>query len=158
MTFGCCCFDHRLANSRAGWRGLARSRPVMKAALAHHLVAPVEPPANQHKSDGERCDAEDYIQRHGVTTTTQVAAGILIFTVVVHTPGTRPGLCRGPPTTSNDNREIVLPLSYLGWLTRENWPWSETPVNRVPIKCRLHCRTLVLIILQRFMGRKDDRP
>ena len=78
MTFGCCCFDQRLANSRAGWRGLARSRPVMKAALAHHLVAPVEPPANEHKSNGERCDAEDYIQRHDVAST----VGILIFTVI----------------------------------------------------------------------------
>jgi hypothetical protein len=46
----------------------------MKAALTHHLVAPVEPPANQHKSDGERCDAEDYTQRQGWTTTTQVAS------------------------------------------------------------------------------------
>ena len=49
----------------------------MKAALAHHLVAPVEPPANQHESNGERRDAEDHKQRHEVTTTAQVAAGIL---------------------------------------------------------------------------------
>jgi hypothetical protein len=47
----------------------------MKAALAHHLVAPVEPPANQHKSNGERRDAEDHKQRHEVTTTDQAAVG-----------------------------------------------------------------------------------
>jgi hypothetical protein len=40
----------------------------MKAALAHHLVAPVEPPANQHKSNGERRSADNHQQRHGVTT------------------------------------------------------------------------------------------
>ena len=54
----------------------------MKAALAHHLVAPVEPPANQHESNGERRDAEDYKQRHEVTTTTRAAAGSLNFTRV----------------------------------------------------------------------------
>jgi hypothetical protein len=55
----------------------------VKAALAHHLVTPVEPPANQHKSNGERCDAKDYIQRHGVTTTTtELAAGRLNSTGV----------------------------------------------------------------------------
>ena len=155
MTFECCCFDQRLANSRAGWRGLARSRPVMKAALAHHLVAPVEPPANQHKSNGECRNAEDHKQRHEVSPTAQVAAGILNSTVIALLE--RIPVYAGPPSTGNNNREIVLPLSYLGWLTRENWPWSETPVNRVPIKCRLHCRTLVRIISQRFIGRKDAR-
>jgi hypothetical protein len=84
----------------------------MKAALAHHLVAPVEPPANQHKSNGERRDAEDHKQRHDVASTAQVAAGILIFTVIALLE--RVPVYARLPSTSNDNREIALPLSDLG--------------------------------------------
>jgi hypothetical protein len=56
----------------------------MKVSTARHLVVLVELPANQRKPDGERRDAEDHQQRHGVTTTTQVAVGSSNFIVVVH--------------------------------------------------------------------------
>jgi hypothetical protein len=44
----------------------------------------VEPPANQYTDEGERHDAEDPQPRHGMTATTQAAAGSSSATVFVH--------------------------------------------------------------------------
>ena len=113
-----------VASSRAGWRGLARSRPVMKAALAHHLAAPVEPPANQHKSNGERRDAENHKQRHEGSITRNSSS---------------PGTDSSPSLTARPSANFRYILSFVRFVSLASNRRSCIPQPKRVAAQRLNC-------------------